>query len=204
METFNADAQNNRGRVMNKVDLIARYFKKIMEELGMDLTDDSLKDTPLRVAKMYTNELFSGMNRETFPKISTFNNTYNYDQMLIETNIEINSVCEHHFVPILGKCHIAYIPNKKVIGLSKLNRIAKYYAARPQVQERLTSHILKELKAILNTDHVAVVIDAVHLCVKMRGVKDSNSETRTIMLDGYFKNNESTRNEFINCIPRMK
>lgn len=189
---------------MNKIDLIARHFKKIMEELGLDLKDDSLKNTPQRVAKMYVNELFKGLKQENFPSISTFKNTYKYDQMLIESNIELNSVCEHHFVPILGRCHIAYIPNDEVIGLSKLNRIAQYFGNRPQVQERLTNDIFNKLKEILGTENVAVVIDAVHLCVKMRGIKDSNCETRTLQLGGHFRYDASTRNEFMNCIPRMK
>jgi GTP cyclohydrolase I len=186
-----------------KISLIEDRFKEIMDILGLDLNDDSLQKTPHRVAKMYVNELFESLKENSFPKITTQENKFNYDQMLIETGIEVNSVCEHHFVPILGRCHIAYIPKKKLIGLSKLNRVAKYYASRPQVQERMTEQIARHLCDILGTNDVAVVIDAAHMCVKMRGVKDADCITRTTSLRGKFKDDEKCRAEFMAAIPRM-
>jgi GTP cyclohydrolase I len=162
-----------------KIVLIAYHFKEIMQVLGLDLNDDSLKGTPLRIGEMYVREIFSGLNPENKPRMALFENKYGYHQMLVEKNIVLYSNCEHHFVPIIGKAHIAYISKGKVIGLSKLNRIVRYYAQRPQVQERLTRQIAKELKAILGTEDVAVVIDAVHLCVSSRGVKDTSSSTLT-------------------------
>jgi len=169
-----------------KIVLIAYHFKEIMQILGLDLSDDSLKGTPLRVGKMYVNEIFSGLNPEKKPRMALFENKYGYHQMLVEKNIALYSNCEHHFVPIIGKAHVAYISNGKVIGLSKLNRIVRYYAQRPQVQERLTRQIAEELKAILGTEDVAVVIDAVHLCVSSRGVKDTSSSTLTAEYSGAF------------------
>lgn len=166
--------------------LIAYHFKEIMQVLGLDLTDDSLKGTPMRVGKMYVREIFSGLNPENKPRMALFENKYGYHQMLVEKNIVFYSNCEHHFVPIIGKAHVAYISNGKVIGLSKLNRIVRYYAQRPQVQERLTRQIAEELKAILGTEDVAVVIDAVHLCVSSRGVKDTSSSTLTAEYSGAF------------------
>lgn len=169
-----------------KIVLIAYHFKEIMQVLGLDLNDDSLKGTPLRIGEMYVREIFSGLNPENKPRMALFANKYGYRQMLVEKNIVLYSNCEHHFVPIIGKAHIAYISNGKVIGLSKLNRIVRYYAQRPQVQERLTRQIAEELKAILGTEDVAVVIDAVHLCVSSRGVKDTSSSTLTAEYSGAF------------------
>jgi GTP cyclohydrolase IA len=169
-----------------KILLIAYHFKEIMQVLGLDLTDDSLKGTPMRVGKMYVKEIFSGLHPENKPRLALFENKYGYRQMLVEKNIVLYSNCEHHFVPIIGKAHVAYISNGKVIGLSKLNRIVRYYAQRPQVQERLTRQIAEELKAILGTEDVAVVIDAVHLCVSSRGVKDTSSSTLTAEYSGAF------------------
>ena len=166
---------------------IAILFEEIMDVMGLDLTDDSLKGTPQRVAKMYIDEIFSGLNPANKPKVALFDNKYQYNQMLVEKNITFYSNCEHHFVPIIGKAHVAYISSGKVIGLSKLNRIAQYYAKRPQVQERLTNQIANELKAILETDDVAVIIDAKHLCVSSRGIKDDTSSTVTSYYGGAFK-----------------
>ena len=169
-----------------KITVIQHHFAAIMEELGMDLTDDSLSGTPFRFAKMYVKELFYGLNPKNKPKLSVFENKYQYKKMLVEHNITIDSSCEHHFLPITGHAHIAYVPNKKVIGLSKLNRIVQYYAQRPQVQERLTNQIAEELKGILGTEDVAVIIDAKHLCVSSRGIKDDTSATVTTFYGGAF------------------
>jgi GTP cyclohydrolase I len=169
-----------------KIENIAFHFKKIMETLGLDLNDDSLKGTPQRVAKMYVQEIFSGLDLKNKPKVALFDNKYKYDQMLVEKNITLYSNCEHHFVPIIGKAHVAYISTGKVIGLSKLNRIVQYFSQRPQVQERLTMQIANELKNVLETEDVAVVIDASHLCVSARGVKDVNSSTVTAAYSGKF------------------
>lgn len=165
---------------------IAYHFQKIMEVMGLDLTDDSLKGTPNRVAKMYIDEIFSGLHPANKPKIALFDNKYQYNQMLVEKDISFYSNCEHHFVPIIGKAHVAYISSGKVIGLSKLNRIVQYYAKRPQVQERLTNQIGEDLKQILNTEDVAVIIEAKHLCVSSRGVKDDTSSTVTVFYSGAF------------------
>ena len=161
-------------------------FSKIMDVIGLDLTDDSLKGTPKRVAKMYIDEIFSGINPNNKPKIALFENKYQYNQMLVEKNITFYSNCEHHFVPIIGKAHIAYISSGRVIGLSKINRILQYFAKRPQVQERLTNQIAEELKIILNTEDIAVIIDAKHLCVSSRGIKDDTSTTVTSYFGGKF------------------
>lgn len=169
-----------------KKDKIAILFEEIMNVMGLDLTDDSLKGTPNRVAKMYIDEIFSGLNPANKPKIALFDNKYQYNQMLVEKNITFYSNCEHHFVPIIGKAHVAYVSSGKVIGLSKLNRIVQYYAKRPQVQERLTNQIGKELSTILATEDVAVIIDAKHLCVSSRGVKDDTSATVTTYYGGVF------------------
>ncbi len=177
---------------------IAEHFREIMLTLGLDLTDDSLKGTPERVAKMYVDEIFSGLLEENKPKIALFENKYQYNEMLVEKNITLYSNCEHHFVPIIGRAHIAYISNGKVIGLSKLNRIAQYYAKRPQVQERLTIQIGKALQEILGTEDVAVIIDAEHLCVSSRGIQDVNSETVTSYYGGRFKNQETKQEFFAN------
>lgn len=183
-----------------KIKIIATNFEQIMHALGLDLTDDSLKDTPMRVAKMYVKEVFSGLNPANKPQSALFENKYQYNEMLIEKDITLYSYCEHHFVPIIGKVHVAYISsNNKVIGLSKINRIVQYYAKRPQVQERLTNQIANELKEVLQSNHVAVVIDAVHLCVSSRGIKDTNSSTITSCFFGKF-NEHKTKSEFISLI----
>lgn len=173
-----------------KKERIAILFENIMDVMGLDLTDDSLKGTPKRVAKMYIDEIFSGLNPNNKPKVALFDNKYQYNQMLVEKNITFYSNCEHHFVPIIGQAHVAYISSGKVIGLSKLNRIVEYYAKRPQVQERLTNQIANELKNILNTEDVAVIIDAKHLCVSSRGIKDDTSSTVTAFYGGSFNNSE--------------
>lgn len=179
-----------------KIELIQGYFEKIMHTLGLDLTDDSLQGTPKRVAKLYVNELFKGLNEKNKPSMSTFENKYQYKEMLVEKDITLYSNCEHHFLPIVGKAHVAYIPNKKVIGLSKINRIVDYYSRRPQVQERLSLQILNELKKSLDSEHVAVFIDAEHMCVSSRGASDQSSSTVTVEYSGKFKE-EKTRNEFL-------
>ncbi len=165
---------------------ISILFSEIMDVLGLDLTDDSLQGTPDRVAKMYIEEIFSGLDPKNKPKVALFDNKYQYNQMLVEKDITFYSNCEHHFVPIIGKAHVAYISSGKVIGLSKLNRIVQYYAKRPQVQERLTQQIANELKTVLGTEDVAVIIDAKHLCVSSRGVKDDTSATVTTYYGGVF------------------
>ncbi|GIV43126.1 MAG: GTP cyclohydrolase 1 [Bacteroidia bacterium] len=170
-----------------KVELITEKFSEIMNILGLDLTDDSLKDTPKRVAKMYVKEIFEGLNPNKLPKLSLFENKYGYHQILLEKNIHFTSTCEHHFLPIVGKAHVAYIPNEKVVGLSKLNRVVKYFAKRPQVQERLTLQIAEYLQDALNTEHVAVIIDAEHYCIISRGIEDINSSTVTSEFRGKFQ-----------------
>ena len=179
-----------------KIELVAEHFKSIMEILGLDLTDDSLRGTPARVAKMYVQEIFSGLNPANKPGVTLFDNKYRYNQMLVEKDISVFSNCEHHFVPIQGKAHVAYISSGKVIGLSKLNRIVQYYSKRPQVQERLTMQIANELKQVLDTEDVAVVIDANHMCVSMRGVEDHGSSTVTSYYGGRFQQ-EETKSEFL-------
>lgn len=182
-----------------KIKRISTLFAEIMEVLGLDLTDDSLKDTPDRVAKMYVKEIFSGLDSKNKPEVSVFDNKYEYDRMLVEKDITVFSNCEHHFVPIIGKAHVAYMPADKVIGLSKINRLVKYYARRPQVQERLTMDIANGLKEILGHEDVAVVIEADHLCVQSRGVEDTKSMTVTEHYSGRFKE-ESLRKEFLTHI----
>ena len=182
-----------------KIELIEKNFREIMHILGMDLNDESLKDTPRRVAKMYVKEVFSGLNPENKPKATAFTNNFKFKEMLVEKDITIYSYCEHHFVPIYGKAHIAYFPNGHVIGLSKLNRIAQYYAKRPQVQERLTIQIANELKETLGTEDVAVIVDANHMCVASRGVNDVNSSTVTSSFHGKFLN-ESVRSELLKYV----
>jgi len=182
-----------------KKEKISILFQEIMDVMGLDLTDDSLKGTPKRVAKMYIDEIFSGLNPNNKPKIALFDNKYQYNQMLVEKNITFYSNCEHHFVPIIGKAHIAYISSGKVIGLSKLNRIVQYYAKRPQVQERLTNQIAEDLKNILQTEDIAVIIDAKHLCVSSRGIKDDTSATVTSYYGGEF-NTPSKINELLNYL----
>jgi GTP cyclohydrolase IA len=179
-----------------KIDQIEAHFRQIMHILGLDLSDDSLQGSPRRVAKMYVQEIFSGLNPLNKPSAKLFDNKYQYKQMLVEKNITFYSHCEHHFVPIFGQAHVAYISSGKVIGLSKLNRIVQYYARRPQVQERLTVQIAEELKQVLDTEDVAVVLDAKHLCVSSRGIQDVNSTTVTSSYSGKFQE-EATRMEFI-------
>lgn len=186
-----------------KIDRIEEHFREIMTILGLDLTDDSLKGTPRRVAKMYVNETFKGLNPANKPSTTLFDNKYQYNQMLVERDITVQSYCEHHFVPIIGKAHVAYISSGKVIGLSKLNRIVQYFAKRPQVQERLTMQIADELKRALQTDDVAVVIDAAHLCVSTRGVNDTASSTLTAAYSGKFEE-EATKQEFLNYVGMAK
>ncbi|HAD80559.1 GTP cyclohydrolase I FolE [Empedobacter falsenii] len=183
-----------------KVEKIEADFRNIMETLGLDLTDDSLKGTPKRVAKMFVKEIFGGLLPERKPGMSTFENKYNYNQMLVEKDIVVYSTCEHHFLPIVGRAHVGYISKGKVIGLSKMNRIVEYYAKRPQVQERLTMQIVKAMQEALGTDDVACIIDAKHLCVNSRGIKDIESSTVTAEYGGAFKDNEQLRKEFISYI----
>ncbi|MBR9777916.1 MAG: GTP cyclohydrolase I FolE [Cytophagales bacterium] len=182
-----------------KIQNIQQYFGKIMEELGLDLNDDSLSGTPYRFAKMYVKELFYGLNPDKKPKLSVFENKYGYKKMLVEQNITIDSSCEHHFLPITGEANIAYVPKEKVIGLSKINRLVDYYSHRPQVQERLSLQILKDLQYALETEDVIVVISAKHLCVSLRGIKDKNSFTTTIEYGGCFEE-EKYRNEFFKIL----
>ena len=178
---------------------IEKHFRSIMEIMGLDLKDDSLQGTPKRVAKMYIQEIFSGLNPANKPSVALFENKYKYNEMLIERNISFYSNCEHHFVPIIGKAHVAYISNGKVIGLSKLNRLVQYYAKRPQVQERLTVQIGKELQKIMDTEDIAIVIDAKHLCVASRGVQDDTSSTVTAFYGGRFADSK-TKDEFLRLI----
>src|SRR5210317_456005 len=182
-----------------KIDIIKDDVRHIMETLGLDLTDDSLSGTPLRVAKMFVKEVFGGLNPDKKPSASTFLNKYKYGEMLVEKNINVYSTCEHHLLPIVGKAHVAYISNGTVVGLSKMNRIVDYFAKRPQVQERLTIQIVKELQDVLNTEDVACVIDAKHLCVNSRGIRDIESSTVTSEFGGKFKE-KSTRREFLDYI----
>jgi GTP cyclohydrolase I len=186
-----------------KIELIEKRFEEIMNILGLDLSDDSLKGTPKRVAKMYVQEIFKGLNPKNAPKIALFENKYQYDQMLIERDITLYSNCEHHFVPIVGKAHVAYISNGKVIGLSKINRIVEYFSKRPQVQERLTVQIANYLRDVLQTEDVAVVIDAKHLCVSSRGVEDTTSSTITATYLGKFQET-ATKDEFLRHIYQSK
>lgn len=186
-----------------KMNTIEKHFHSIMEEMGLDMTDDSLKGTPHRVAKMFIKEIFSGLNPANKPKISVFDNSYHYDKMLVEADISFNSTCEHHFLPIIGKAHIGYVSSGKVIGLSKLNRIVDYYSRRPQVQERLIMQIFNELKTVLETDNVLVVMEAKHLCVSSRGIQDESSYTSTIQYGGIF-NEKENRNDFFSLIRKEK
>jgi len=182
-----------------KIDIIKDDVQHIMETLGLDLSDDSLKGTPNRVAKMFVNEIFGGLDPAKKPKASTFENKYKYGEMLVEKNITLYSTCEHHFLPIVGRAHVAYISNGTVVGLSKMNRIVDYFAKRPQVQERLTIQIVEELQNIINTKDVACVIDAKHLCVNSRGIKDIESSTVTSEFGGKFKEKD-TKREFLDYI----
>lgn len=180
-----------------KYDRIKGLLKEVVETLGLDLSDDSLSETPHRIAKMYVNEIFSGLNYDNFPKIAVIDNKMNVDEMVKVSDISLISTCEHHFITIDGLAKVAYIPAKKIIGLSKINRIVKFFAQRPQVQERLTQQILVALQALLGTENVAVSIIATHYCVKSRGIMDANSETSTTALGGSFKTNPQTRAEFL-------
>ena len=183
----------------DKIEKIQENVREILLTLGMDLTDDSLKGTAKRVAKSFVNELFAGLNPDNKPRLSTFDNNYKYGEMLVEKNITLYSTCEHHLLPIVGKAHIAYISNGTVVGLSKMNRIVDYFGKRPQVQERLTMQIVKELQKVLNTQDVACVIDAKHLCVNSRGIRDVDSSTVTSEFGGAFKN-VNTKREFLDYI----
>ena len=184
-----------------KIARIANSFTDIMNTLGLDLNDDSLKGTPLRVAKMFVKEAFAGLNPDNKPEMKLFSNKFGYSEMLIEKNIKVHSHCEHHFVPILGQCHVAYIPNGKVVGLSKLNRIVRHYAKRPQVQERLTRQIAEALMEGLGTQHVAVYLEADHMCVKTRGIEDDHSSTVTMAYHGDFQN-DSTKRAFLDAFQK--
>lgn len=183
-----------------KIDLIQKNVAEILQTLGMDLTDDSIKGTPLRVAKMYVKEIFGGLHPDGIPKLSTFENNYKYGEMLVEKNITVYSTCEHHLLPIIGRAHIAYISSGRVIGLSKMNRVVDYFAKRPQVQERLNMQIVQALQEALGTEDVACVIDAKHLCVNSRGIRDIASSTVTAEYGGKFKVDESLRHEFLEYI----
>lgn len=191
--------QHNMDR-KDKIAEIEKHFAHIMQVLGLDLDDDSLTETPKRVAKMYVNEIFWGLDYDAFPKCTTVENKMAYDEMVIERNVSVQSNCEHHFVVIDGLATVAYIPNKKVLGLSKINRIVEYFSKRPQIQERLTEQIFHALSFILETENVAVVIDAQHYCVKSRGVEDTGSSTVTSKLGGCFKNEPAVRAEFMNIV----
>ena len=189
----------NGSSSQDKKQKIAYHFKKIMEVLDLDLSDDSLIDTPDRVAKMYVDELFSGLNKNNEPVVSKFKNSYNYNGIILEKNIQLYSMCEHHFVPIIGKAHVAYLANEKIIGLSKINRIVSYFSKRPQVQEKLTVQIVNYLKKVLETENVACVIEAQHLCVSMRGIKDETSLTTTAEFSGKFLES-ALKNEFLTLL----
>lgn len=182
-----------------KIKVIQKHIEAVLDTLGMDLTDDSLKGTPERVAKMFVKEIFGGLHPDKKPKASTFKNSYKYGEMLVEKNITLYSTCEHHLLPIVGKAHVAYISNGSVVGLSKMNRIVEYFAKRPQVQERLTLQIVQELQKVLGTKDVACVIDAKHLCVNSRGINDVASSTITCEFGGAFQT-ESKKREFLDYI----
>jgi len=186
----------------DKMRVIESHFRKIMETLGLDLSDDSLSGTPHRVAKMYVKEIFNGLDPRNKPQVKVFDNKYQYNEMLIEKDVTVKSFCEHHFLPISGKAHVAYISSGTVIGLSKINRIVDYYSRRPQVQERLTRQITNELKKVLKTEDVAVVIEASHLCVSFRGIKDEKSSTITSEFSGKFRE-EAIKNEFLQHIHKL-
>jgi len=187
----------------DKIERIEEHFTAIMKYLGLDLTDDSLIDTPKRVAKMYVNEIFWGLDYDAFPKCTTVDNKMKYDEMVVERNINVQSNCEHHFVVIDGLATVGYIPKKKVLGLSKINRIVEYFAKRPQIQERLTEQVYYALQYILDTTNIGVVIDAKHYCVKSRGVEDVGSSTVTSKLGGVFKSDPAVRAEFMNIVNKQ-
>jgi GTP cyclohydrolase I len=194
--------RNNLSNDEKKV-RIAGHFREIMETLELDLSDDSLSDTPNRVAKMYVDEVCGGLRADKFPKITTVENKFG-SEMVIESDITMNSLCEHHFVTIVGYVHIAYIPDKTVIGLSKMNRLVDYFGSRPQVQERFTEQVQKAMQHLLNIEDVAVVVDGAHMCVRTRGIKDPNSVTRTSALGGKFFTSSATRQEFFSSIPSLR
>lgn len=187
----------NKLSAEQKIQLITEHMQAIMSTLGLDLSDDSLEQTPSRVARMFINEFFSGLDYANFPKITLIDNKMKCDEMIKVTNINVTSTCEHHFVVIDGLAKVAYMPQDKIIGLSKINRIVNFFAKRPQVQERMTQQILVALQTLLETKNVAVTISATHYCVKARGVKDSSSFTTTTALGGLFKKNSSSRHEFL-------
>ena len=197
MEILNADEDLDR---KSKIETIEKHFKAIMETLGLDLTDDSLIETPKRVAKMFCNETMWGLDYEAFPKCATVDNKMKYDEMVVERNITVQSLCEHHILPIVGRATIAYVPKNKVLGLSKMPRIVEYFSRRPQIQERLTEQIFHALQFILETDDIAVVIDATHLCVSSRGVEDNSASTITSKLGGGFKTDPAARAEFMRLV----
>lgn len=184
----------------DKIERIEKYFTLIMTTLGLDLADDSLTETPKRVAKMYVNEIFWGLDYEAFPKCTTVDNKMHYDEMVVERNVNVQSNCEHHFVVIDGVATVAYIPNQKVLGLSKINRIVEYFSKRPQIQERLTEQVYHALQFILDTDNIGVVIHARHFCVRARGVEDTGSSTVTSKLGGVFKTDPNVRTEFMRLV----
>ena len=188
----------------DKIEIIETKFRDIMNTLGLDLSDDSLIETPKRVAKMYVGEIFWGLDYDAFPKCTTVNNKMKYDEMVVERNVSVQSNCEHHFVVIDGLATVAYIPKQKVLGLSKINRIVEYFSKRPQIQERLTEQVYYALQYILDTDNIAVVIDAQHYCVKSRGVEDTGSSTITSKLGGCFKTDPAARAEFMNIVNNCK
>lgn len=183
-----------------KIDVIEKHFTSIMETLGLDLTDDSLIETPKRVAKMYVNEIFWGLDYDAFPKCTAVDNKMKYDEMVVERNVNVQSNCEHHFVIIDGLATVAYIPNQKVLGLSKINRIVEYFSKRPQIQERLTEQVYHALQYILETDNIGVVVNARHFCVRSRGVEDTGSSTVTSKLGGVFKTDPNVRTEFMRLV----
>lgn len=197
VETPQIESALTRGE---KIEIIERKFTDILQTLGLDLSDDSLIETPRRVAKMYVQEIFWGLDYETFPKCTAVDNKMHYDEMVIEKNINVQSNCEHHLVVIDGVATVAYIPKTKVLGLSKLNRVVEYFSKRPQIQERLTEQVYYALQYILETDDIAVVVDAQHYCVKSRGVEDVGSSTVTSKLGGAFKKDPALRNEFMNIV----
>lgn len=188
----------------DKIEQVEGHFHEVMKVLGLDLSDDSLMDTPKRVAKMYVNEIFWGLDYEAFPKCTAVDNKMKYDEMVIERNINVQSNCEHHFVVIDGVATVAYIPNERVLGLSKLNRVVEYFAKRPQIQERLTEQVYHALSYILDTENIGVIVDAQHYCVKSRGVEDTGSSTITSKLGGCFKHDPAVRNEFMNIVNSYK
>lgn len=201
VETPTVDVDIDR---KDKIEKIEHHFTAIMQTLGLDLADDSLIETPKRVAKMYVNEIFWGLDYDAFPKCTAVENKMQYDEMVVERGVNVQSNCEHHFVVIDGVATVGYIPNKKVLGLSKINRIVEYFSKRPQIQERLTEQIYHALQYILETDNIGVVIDAQHYCVKSRGVEDVGSSTVTSKLGGCFKNEPAVRTEFMNIVNKAQ